>query len=185
MIWCVLCWIFYGTFPFDLLGCGENSQPDVYVHVYVHAYVSMRMHVCICMCICVFVQYIPRNVRAVLLCQAVLCCGCALTDFPMSVGIVSLVLRQSNYCPSAGEATLMNMDKYFTWMNYERLHSRGRVEHDGAVCVFLGIYCMCIAGPLSGQLVAGGLPFNSHKRDICVFLVVSLNSLWPIDAFRD
>ena len=70
MIWCVLCWIFYGTFPFDLLGCGENSQSDAYVHVYVHAYVSMRLHVCIFMCICVFVQYIPRNARAVF---AVLC----------------------------------------------------------------------------------------------------------------
>ena len=109
-----------------------------------YAYACVYFYVYMCIC----TVYPKKCARG--FCCAVFCCGCALTDFPMSVGVVSLALRQSNDCPSAGEAALMNMDKYFTWIHYERLHSRGRVERDRAVCVFLGIYCMCIAGPLSG-----------------------------------
>ena len=46
-------------------------------------------------------------------CFAVLCCGYTLTDFPISIRLTSLALWQSNDCPSASKATLMNMDKYF------------------------------------------------------------------------
>ena len=46
-------------------------------------------------------------------CLAVLCCGYTLTDFPISIRLTSLALWQSNDCPSASKATLMNMDKYF------------------------------------------------------------------------
>ena len=46
-------------------------------------------------------------------CFAVLCCGYTLTDFPISIRLASLALWQSNDCPSASKATLMNMDKYF------------------------------------------------------------------------
>ena len=46
-------------------------------------------------------------------CFAVLCCGYTLTDFPISIRLTSLALWQSNDCPSARKATLMNMDKYF------------------------------------------------------------------------
>ena len=46
-------------------------------------------------------------------CFAVLCCGYTLTDFPISIRLTSLSLWQSNDCPSASKATLMNMDKYF------------------------------------------------------------------------
>ena len=46
-------------------------------------------------------------------CFAVLCCGYTLTDFPISIRLTSLALWQSNNCPSASKATLMNMDKYF------------------------------------------------------------------------
>ena len=45
-------------------------------------------------------------------CFAVLCCGYTLTDFPISITLTSLALWQSNDCPSASKATLMNMDKY-------------------------------------------------------------------------
>ena len=41
-----------------------------------------------------------------------LCCGYTLTDFPISIRLTSLALWQSNDCPSASKATLMNMDKY-------------------------------------------------------------------------
>ena len=83
-------------------------------------------------------------------CFAVLCCGYTLTDFPISIRLTSLALWQSNDCPSASKATLMNMDKYFMWIHYERLHNHNKAKHNKTVCIFLGIYCiitfvLCIA----------------------------------------
>ena len=74
-------------------------------------------------------------------CFAVLCCGYTLTDFPISIRLTSLALWQSNDCPSASKATLMNMDKYFMWIHYERLHNHNKAKHNITVCIFLGIYC--------------------------------------------
>ena len=74
-------------------------------------------------------------------CFAVLCCGYTLTDFPISSRLTSLALWQSNDCPSASKATLMNMDKYFMWIHYERLHNHNKAKHNKTVCIFLGIYC--------------------------------------------
>ena len=76
-------------------------------------------------------------------CFAVLCCGYTLTDFPISIRLTSLALGQSNDCPSASKATLMNMDKYFMWIHYERLHNHNKAKHNKTVCIFLGIYCTC------------------------------------------
>ena len=76
-------------------------------------------------------------------CFAVLCCGYTLTDFPISIRLTSLALWQSNDCPSASKATLMNMDKYFMWIHYERLHNHNKTKHNKIVCIFLGIYCIC------------------------------------------
>ena len=75
-------------------------------------------------------------------CFAVLCCGYTLTDFPIFIRLTSLALWQSNDCPSASKATLMNMDKYFMWIHYERLHNHNKAKHNKTVCIFLGIYCM-------------------------------------------
>ena len=78
-------------------------------------------------------------------CFAVLCCGYTLADFPISIRLTSLALWQSNDCPSASKATLMNMDKYFMWIHYERLHNHNKAKHNKTVCIFLGIYCtICI-----------------------------------------
>ena len=74
-------------------------------------------------------------------CFAVLCCGYTLTDFPISIRLTSLALWQSNDCPSASKATLMNMDKYFMWIHYQRLHNHNKAKHNKTVCIFLGIYC--------------------------------------------
>ena len=71
-----------------------------------------------------------------------LCCGYSLTDFPISIRLTSLALWQSNDCPSASKATLMNMDKYFMWVHYERLHNHNKAKHNKTVCLFLGIYCI-------------------------------------------
>ena len=78
-------------------------------------------------------------------CFAVLCCGFTLTDFPISIRLTSLALWQSNDCPSASKATLMNMDKYFMWIHYERLHNHNKAKHNKTMCIFLGIYCTCKA----------------------------------------
>ena len=75
-------------------------------------------------------------------CFAVLCCGYTLTDFPISIRLTSLALWQSNDCPSASKATLMNMDKYFMWIHYERLHNHNKAKYNKTVCISLGIYCM-------------------------------------------
>ena len=79
-------------------------------------------------------------------CFAVLCCGYTLTDFPISIRLTSLALWQSNDCPSASKATLMNTDKYFMWIHYERLHNHNKAKHNKTVCIFLGIYCtvLCV-----------------------------------------
>ena len=74
-------------------------------------------------------------------CCAVLCCGYTLTDFPISIRLTSLALWQSNDCPSASKATLMNMDKYFMWIHYERLHNHNKAKHNKTVCIFRGTYC--------------------------------------------
>ena len=73
---------------------------------------------------------------------AVLGCGYTLTGFPISIRLTSLALWQSNDCPSASKATLMNMDKYFMWIHYERMHNHNKAKHNKTVCIFLGIYCM-------------------------------------------
>ena len=74
-------------------------------------------------------------------CFAVLCCGYTLTYFPISIRLTSLALCQSNDCPSASKATLMNMDKHFMWIYYEWLHNHNKAKHNKTVCIFLGIYC--------------------------------------------
>ena len=59
-----------------------------------------------------------------------LCSGYTLTDFHISIRLTSLALWQSNDCPSASIATLMNMDKYFMWIHYERLHNHNKAMHN-------------------------------------------------------
>ena len=75
-------------------------------------------------------------------CFAVRCCGYILTDFPISIRLTSLALWQSNDCPSASKAALMNIDKYFMWIHYERLHNHNKAKHNKTGCIFLGIYCI-------------------------------------------
>ena len=77
-------------------------------------------------------------------CFAVRCCGYTLTDFPISIRLISMALWQSDDYPSASKATLMNMDKYFMWIHYERLHNHNKAKHSKTVCIFLGIYCISV-----------------------------------------
>ena len=92
-------------------------------------------------------------------CFAVLCCGYTLTDFPISIRLTSLALWQSNDCPSASKATLMNMDKYM-WIHYERLHNHNKAKHNKTVCIYLGIYCT--TADYASQQRRWSIPISSH-----------------------
>ena len=88
-----------------------------------------------------FMQYIPRNMHTVF---ALLCFVVVIhwLIFPYPSGLLHWhALWQSNDCPSPSKATLMNMDKYFMWIHYERLHNHNKAKHNKTVCIFLGIYC--------------------------------------------
>ena len=102
-------------------------------------------------------------------CFAVLCCGYTLTDFHISIRLTSLALWQSDDCPSASKATLMNMDKYFIWIHYEWLHNHNKAKHNTTVCLFLGIYCTVGCNHMSLSL----LPVSGTTLLICHTFFVS------------
>ena len=111
-------------------------------------------------------------------CFAVLCCGYTLTDFPISIRLTSLALWQSNDCPSASKATLMNMDKYFMWIHYERLHNHNKAKHNKTVCIFLGIYCnlvdLIMVLPKSEWQLYMGLPEQRFQHSYTAELNISV-----------
>ena len=100
-------------------------------------------------------------------CFAVLCCGCTLTDFPISIRLTSLALWQSIDCPSASKATLMNMDKYM-WIHYERLHNHNKAKQNKTVYIFLGIYCRCVLQTSTPECVVSPRQAitRQHKREL-------------------
>ena len=110
-------------------------------------------------------------------CFAVLCCGYTLTDYPISIRLTSLALWQFNHCPSASKATLMNMDKYFMWIRYERLHNHNQAKHNKIVCIFLGIYCMqsCYCCRLLDDVK---LSHSAIVVKICLFLILKWVLHW-------
>ena len=129
-------------------------------------------------------------------CFAVLCCGYTLTDFPISIRLTSLALWQSNDCPSASKATLMNMDKYFMWIHYERLHNHNKAKHNKTVCIFLGIYCtwnseflvfFSVASLRLGGLYSNEVIMNRVHNPCCVPVGLELfysHTLSPISGFK-
>ena len=38
----------------------------------------------------------------------------------------------------------MNIDKYFMWIQYERLHNHSKAKHNKTVCIILWICCIYI-----------------------------------------
>ena len=106
-----------------------------------------------------------------------LCCGYTLTDFPISIRLTSLALWQSNDCPSASKATLMNMDKYFMWINYERLHNHNKAKHNKTVCIFLGIYCNVGYGNYFSKIDIFIMELNSWSgRDQLIIIDIWMKS---------
>ena len=115
-------------------------------------------------------------------CFAVFCCGYTLTDFPISIRLTSLAFRQSNDCPSASKATLMNMDKYFMWIHYERLHNHNKARHNKTVCIFLGIYCMFAWFCFPFLFVRPTYIFRTGPH---IFNIqIALKSAWAIDKLN-
>ena len=126
------------------------SSIYIYILIIYPAYIYQQyIYICVCMYVCTYVilrywyTVYPKK-YAHGFCFAVLCCGYTLTDFPISIRLTSLALWQSNDCPSASNATLMNMDKYSMWIHYERLHNHSKAKHNKTVCIFLGIYCILV-----------------------------------------
>ena len=99
-------------------------------------------------------------------CFAVLWCVYTLTNFPISIRLTSLALWQSNDCPSASKATLMNMDKYFMWIHYKRLHNHNKAKHNKTVCIFLGIYCML--APVPPSIFRSNSKFDENSKHCSV-----------------
>ena len=97
-----------------------------------------------------------------------LCCGYTLTDFPISIRLTSLALWQSNDCPSASKATLMNMDKYFMWIHNKWLHNHNKAKHNKTVCIFLGTYCTCMT---AWHHWVEDCPFNVKKVSTTSFMI--------------
>ena len=124
----------------DIVSCCVNCQCVIYVILCIKSSVSGEC--CIRYYTLVSLATVYPKTYAHGFCFAVLFCGYILTDFPISIRLTSLPLWQSNDCPSASKATLMNMDKYFMWIHYERLHNHNKAKHNKTVCVFLGIYCI-------------------------------------------
>ena len=124
-----------GSVTFRLLRKGVPSQAGILVNWIEHSNTILRIFNYLA-----FTVYPKKYAHG--FCFAVLCCGYTLTDFPISIRLTSLALWQSNDCPSASTATLMNMDKYFMRIHYERLHNHNKAKHNKTVCIFLGIYCI-------------------------------------------
>ena len=101
-----------------------------------------------------------------------LCCVYTLTDFPISIRLTSLALWQSNDCPSASKATLMNMDKYVMWIHYEQLHNHNKAKHNKTVCIFLGIYCMRSVVPETCAWVINYIPQSPWDVITCPSLAL-------------
>ena len=110
-------------------------------------------------------------------CFAVLCSGYTLTDFPISIRPTSLALWQSNDCPSASKATLMNMDKYFMLIHYERLHNHNKAKHNKTCAYFLGytVYVEWARHP-------GGHYFRAQRRNMMTSSNETFSALLAICA---
>ena len=110
---------------------------------------------------------------------------CFFVDFPISIRLTSLALWQSNDCPSASKATLMNMDKYFMWIHYERLHNHNKAKHNKTVCIFLGIYCSLVSSKWLNLQVwgfrEGGVDILKYPRFVIVLFL--LKSSCPSSRF--
>ena len=104
----------------------------------------------------VYIHWYHYSISQEICTRFLLCCGYTLTDFPISIRLTSLALWQSNDCPSASKATLMNMDKYFMWIHYERLHNHNKAKHNKTVCIFLWIYCITFNAIVTDVLATNG-----------------------------
>ena len=120
-----------------------------------------KSRITITLAVCVNTVYPKKYAHG--FCFALLCCGYTLTDFLISIRLTSLALWQSNDCPSASKATLVNMDKYFMWIHYERLHKHNKAKHNKTVCIFLGIYCMPHTLATSALKMETGIQYGGQQ----------------------
>ena len=101
------------------------------------------------------IQYIQRNMHTVF---ALLCFVVVIhwLIFPYPSGLLHWHCGNLTIAPVPAKQTLMNMDKYFMWIHYERLHNHNKAKHNKIVCIFLGIYCISILEDSAVFLALGG-----------------------------
>ena len=113
----------------------RNNISSDKIHYAMASNISLQTLIACCLQICMaHIQYISRNMHTVF---ALLCFVVVIhwLIFPISIRLTSLALWQSNDCPSASKATLMNMDRYLMWIHYERLHNHNKAKHNKTVCI--------------------------------------------------
>ena len=109
---------------------------------------------------CHNIQYSPRNMHTVF---ALLCFVVVIhwLIFPYPPGLLRWHCGNLTIAPVPAKQTLMNMDKYFMWIHYERLHIHNKATHNKTVCIFIGIYCNsltpCFLISVSAMIPGNGL----------------------------
>ena len=99
--------------------------------------------------LCIFKQHLILNISSLVYSIAQEIC----TRFLLCCALLWLYIdwfshtHQAYFTDTvASKATLMNMDKYFMWIHYERLHNHNKAKYNKTVCIFLGIYCTSSVG---------------------------------------
>ena len=100
--------------------------------------------------------------------------------FPYPSGL--LHWHCGNLTIAPGPAKLMNMDKYFMWIHYDRLHNHNKAKHNKTVCIFLGIYCTSLHPYLNAlnqmAMLYVWLPLSQWK---CWLQFYQTRSAWSMD----
>ena len=99
---------------------------------------TLRNNTPICCILCCCGYSISQEICT----RFLLCCALLWLYIDWISHIHQAYFTGTNDCPSASKATLMNMDKYFMWIQHERLHNHNKAKHNKTVCTFLGIYSM-------------------------------------------
>ena len=92
------------------------------------------------------IQFIPRNMHTVfaLLCFVVVIHWLV---FPYPSGLLHW------HCGNLTIVPVPAKQPWWIWINtswefvYERLHNHNKAKHNKTVCIFIGIYCICVINP--------------------------------------
>ena len=112
------------------------------------------------------IQYIPRNMHTVF---ALLCFVVVIhwLIFPYPSGLLHWHCGNLTIAPVPAKQPWWIWIKYFMWIHYERLHNHNKAKHNKTVCIFLGIYCICLTR-------LQGLTKYSKAGNLCLFFLCNV-----------